>query len=409
MHEGSRGARRVAAVALAAFAGAGWTAELTEQEALARALARPVYAELEAGRLGAARGALTEASRLPNPVVTLGHERGAVPGGRSTERSVGIAQTFDLSGRRALLADAAGQRVEAARHDARERRLQIIAEVRRGFAEALSLERQHQALAAWLQRIEAASATVARLAKSGEVAGYARRRIEREAQAARARLAAAGADAARATERLGGLVGLESAQALRPVGELAPPEVPPLAAALAGLHERPDLAALRAQAQAYDQERAAAQRAWAPDLTLGLGQKRVEEPLRSDTALMLSLEFPLPLFDRGEGRRDIAAAQARSLRAEHALAVSRGEAEVRGLWRQASELRAAAAALRASPMGDLSRTAEAAYRAGEGGILELLDAYRAELDAELAALDLELRARLARIELDTFSGADRGN
>ena len=158
-----------------------------------------------------------------------------------------------------------------------------------------------------------------------------------------------------------------------------------------------------------DRERAAAERAWAPDLTLGVGQKRVEEPLRSDTGLMLSLAFPLPLFDRGEGRRDTAAAQARSLRAEHSLLVARREAEIRGMWRQASELRAGAVAMRAAPMGDLSRTAETAYRAGEGGILELLDAYRSELDAELAALDLELRARLARIELDAFSGVDRGN
>jgi cobalt-zinc-cadmium efflux system outer membrane protein len=79
------------------------------------------------------------------------------------------------------------------------------------------------------------------------------------------------------------------------------------------------------------------------------------------------------------------------------------------MWQQASELRDGAAALRAAPAGDLSRTAETAYRAGEGGILELLDAYRTELDAELAALELELRARLARIELDELSGADRGH
>lgn len=409
MHRQLGGARLVAAMALAACGSAAWSVELTEQEAVERALARPAYTELEAGRLGAAQGAVTEASLLPNPVVTFGHERIPGPGGRSTERSVGIAQTFDLSGRRALRVEAAEQRVAVARHEGRDRRLQIIAEVRRGFAEALSLERQHQALGAWLKRIEAASETVGRLAKSGEVAGYARRRIEREVQAARARLAAAAGDAARAKERLRGLAGLEADGELRLAGDLMPPDLPPLIHALGSLRERPDLAALLAQAEAFDRERTAAERAWAPDLTLGAGQKRVEEPLRSDTGLMLSLAFPLPLFDRGEGRRDTAAAQARTLRAEHSLLVARREAEIRGMWRQASELRAGAVALRAAPMGDLSRTAETAYRAGEGGILELLDAYRSELDAELAALDLELRARLARIELDAFSGVDRGN
>ena len=251
MHCQLRGARLVAAVALAACGSAAWSVELTEQEAVARALARPAYAELEAGRLGAARGAVTEASLLPNPVVTFGHERIPGPVGRSTERSVGIAQTFDLSGRRALRVEAAEQRVAVARHESLDRRLQIIAEVRRGFAEALSLERQHQALGAWLKRIEAASETVGRLAKSGEVAGYARRRIEREVQAARARLAAAAGDAARAKERLRGLAGLETAEELRLAGDLMPPDLPPLVRALGSLRERPDLAALLAQAERF--------------------------------------------------------------------------------------------------------------------------------------------------------------
>jgi cobalt-zinc-cadmium efflux system outer membrane protein len=53
---------------------------------------------------------------------------------------------------------------------------------------------------------------------------------------------------------------------------------------------------------------------------------------------------------------------------------------------------------------DLARIAEAAYRAAEGSILELLDAHRALLDAESEALSLELAARLARIELDHILG-----
>lgn len=405
MRDELRGARRGVAAALAACCSAGWGVELTEQEAVARALSRPAYVEVDAGRVAAARSAVVEAGRLPNPVLSFEHERI----GPSTERSIGVVQTFDVFGRRSLRVGAAEQRLEAARYEALDRRLQVTAEVRRGFAESLSLERQRQALGAWVDRIQAASETVGRLAKSGEVAGYARRRIEREAQSARARLAAASGDAVRSKERLRGLIGLESAEELRLAGGLMPPEPPPLAAALDGIRQRPDLAALLAQAEAYDRERMAAERAWAPDLNVGIGQKRADEPLRSDTGLMVSLAFALPLFDRGEGRRDIAAAQARALRGEHKLLVTRREADIRGLWQQAAELRAGAIALRGAPMGDLSRTAETAYRAGESSILELLDAYRAELDAELAALDLELRARLARIELDVFSGANRGN
>lgn len=402
-----RGLRLAAAVLLAACTRAGWSAEITERQAIGSALARPAYAQWEAGQMDAARGAVSEAGRLANPVLHLEQERFPDPGGRTTERTIAIEQTFDVSGRRGLRRAAAEQWAGVARHDVRERRQRLIAEVRRAFAEALGVERERQTLAAWLARVEAARGTVTRLARAGEVAGYARRRIEREVLAATSRLAATTGDAVRAQERLRGLTGVEDRADLVPKGELLPPEPPPLQAALRGAGAQPDLAALLAQAEAFEREREAAGREWAPDLTVGVGQKRVAGPGLSDTGVVLSLSFPLPLFDRGDSRRDVAAARARSLRAEHALLAGRRIAEIRGAWRQAAELREAALALRAAPASELSRIAETAYRAGEGGILELLDAYRTELDAELAAMNLELRARLARIELDLLSGDQR--
>jgi cobalt-zinc-cadmium efflux system outer membrane protein len=57
-----------------------------------------------------------------------------------------------------------------------------------------------------------------------------------------------------------------------------------------------------------------------------------------------------------------------------------------------------------APSADLLRIAESAYRAGESTVLELLDAYKGALEAELTALDLEWKARDARIELDQLTG-----
>jgi len=403
------GGRQAVALALAALSCAAGAVDLSEQQAVARTLARPAFAEAAAGRLAAAQGAVTVARQLPNPVVSIERERMPAPGGHSIERTAGISQSVDLFGRRSLRVEAAEQRVAATRHDLSDRRVRTIAEVRRAFAEALHGERRQQSLAAWLKRIDGASGVVARLSKSGEVSGYARRRMEREAQAASARLAGGTGDAARAREQLRGMVGLDPAEGLTLTGVLMPDAPPPLETVAASFRQRPDLASLKAQAEAFERERQLADRAWAPAFVVGIGQKQVDEPTRNDTGLVLSLSFQLPLFDRGEGVRDIAAAQVRTLRAEHALTLGKYEAELRGLWQQASELRAGAGAARAAPVSDLARTAETAYRAGEGGILELLDAYRSELEAELGALDLELRARLARIELDAFSGVDRAN
>jgi hypothetical protein len=84
---------------------------------------------------------------------------------------------------------------------------------------------------------------------------------------------------------------------------------------------------------------------------------------------------------------------------------------LRGLQRQAEGLRATATdyrarAVEASP--ELLRIAEAAYRGGESSLLELLDAYRGALEVETTALELEKRARDARIEYDLLSNQTPG-
>jgi cobalt-zinc-cadmium efflux system outer membrane protein len=404
-------ARRLAALILAGTVGPAWaqpTPPLPEAEAIRGALSRPAWLDAQAGRVAQAESTVTEAALLPNPTLTLGRERIGTAGGNATERTVQVSQTFDVSGRRALRREAASQRLDAARLGSQDRRLATIAEVRQAFAETLHRERTKAAAGRWFQRIEAATLVVAQLAQAGEVSGYDRRRFEREAQTARARLSGARADAMRSRERLAALAGKQPEEVTHLAGELLPEAPPTLDTAQAGLRRRPDLASLVAQADAFERERQAAERGWIPDLTLGIGQKRVEESGRNDSGLVLGVSVAIPLFDRGQAAEQRSRAQAQTLRAEHALSLARAEAELRGVWHQAAELRQAGEAFRQQSLTssrELSHIAEAAYRAGEASLLELLDAYRAELDAETTALDLALRARLARIELDTLSGA----
>ena len=80
---------------------------------------------------------------------------------------------------------------------------------------------------------------------------------------------------------------------------------------------------------------------------------------------------------------------------------------MRGLRNQASRLADAARRFRSDATSTSSRllvTAEAAYRGGELGVLELVDAQRSALDADLQAIDLESAARRARIDLVLASG-----
>jgi cobalt-zinc-cadmium efflux system outer membrane protein len=181
-----------------------------------------------------------------------------------------------------------------------------------------------------------------------------------------------------------------------------------LEALLGKLDARPDLEALGAHAAAADLEGRASARGWMPEVTLGIGAKRGDYGFGHETLTSFSAAIPLPVFDRQQPSQQRAVAQAVAARAEHRLARSRAEGQLRGLHRQVTQLVAAANRYRreASEQSDnLVRIADSAYRAGESTVLELLDAYKGALEAETTTLDLEWKAREASIELDQLTGS----
>ncbi|OGT18105.1 MAG: hypothetical protein A2342_10620, partial [Gallionellales bacterium RIFOXYB12_FULL_54_9] len=347
---------------------------LTEREAVVGALSRPAWMEAETGRIAVAESVVTETGMMPNPVFAVSRDRLGMVGGDITERSVQISQTFDISGRRSLRVDAASKRLNSEKLDGRVRRLNSIAEVRRAFAETLHRNQIQSALGLWLTRIENASKVTAQLARAGEVSGYDRRRIEREAQTTRARLSVAQADAARSREALAALTGKKPDEVMHLFGNLLPDTTPALDVLQARLRQRPDLESLLAQTEAFEREYQAAQRGWVPDLTVGIGQKTLEEPTRRGSGAIVGVSFTIPLFDRNQATQQRSFAKAQTVRAEHVLALSKADVELRSAWRLADELRKAILAYRQEASSDsqnLSGIAEAAYRSGEASLLEL--------------------------------------
>lgn len=387
-------------ITLALALSAGTTQALTEAEALRLGLARPEFAELQRAHVEEAEADVLAAGTWSNPTLELSQEK--VGGAR--EKSWQVAQPLDFSGRRGQREAAAQHRVRASEADNRGRRDERVATLRRAFHDTLRLQQAEQAVGAWAQRFAVIDGVVAKLARAGEVAGYDRRRLAREQRSAEAKLAETRAELERSRARLAGLIGKEVGDTLSgPLPPQAPPPFPELQGKLAA---RPEFAALAARAEAAQADNAAAQRNL-PELTLGVGGKRVEDGLLRDNGNTLMLSFNLPLFDRQQAGDRRSAAQAMAARAELGLARQQAEGELHGLHRQATQLQAAAARYRneaVAPSAELLRIAESAYRAGESTVLELLDAYKGALEAELTALDLEAKARAARIELDQLTG-----
>jgi len=383
------------------------TAALTEGEAVRLGLTRPALGDLETGAVESAMADAQAIGLPPNP--TLGYSQERIRGTlNSTEETWQIAQTFDVSGRRGLRKEAAETRVKVVYASNDARREELAADIRRRFFETLMRQESVRALDGWVRRFTRVERVVEKLSRSGEASGYDRRRLARESQTAAARLSIERAELDRATERLSALIGGGNSRERPLAGTLNPDPLPSLETALVRLEQRPVVQALWRRVEAADLEGRAASRGWIPDITLGVGPKRTDNGLARDTGVIISLSVPLPLFDRQQAGHRRAAAEALNARGELNLIRARAEGDLRGLHRQLERLMATATEYRKHAIAEtpeLLRIAESAYQGGESSLLELLDAYRGALDAEVTALDLEWKARQARIEYDLLTGS----
>jgi len=380
---------------------------LTESESLRLGLALPELAELARGRVGVAQADVLEAGLWANPTLEFSRDS-ARNGDMAREDSVLLSQPVDISGRRRLKRKAGEQRVSAASADVRALVNERAGEIRRSFYQLLLQERRVTAIETWAGRFASTERVVGKLRSAGEASGYDLRRLARERQTAEAQRAETQAERDRAREQMYALLGKEAQDWDGVAGRLLPDTPPDIKTLLSRLNDRPDLAALAARAAAADLDGRAAARAWLPEVTLGIGARRTDVGPARINASLFTVSVPLPVFDRQQAGAERAAARALGVRAEYRLARTRAEGQVRGARLEATQLIAAAARYRRealAPSAELVRIAESAYRAGEFTVLELLDAYRGALDAEITALELEAKARAARIELDQLTGS----
>lgn len=374
---------------------------LTEDEAVRIAQGSQSVLALSAGQLDLARSEVERERRWPNPMLDYTRESAG-----ETEQFLTMSQSFDFSGRRALRRRAAELRVEATQQEVAGQQLDLARIVRFEFSRAANQQELVRALGEWTRRIGAAAETAARLQAGGEVSGYDRRRLERERIGAEARLAAERGAMIAAQRRLAGLLGMEQLEGVtlqRPVA----PQIPSEAELSERIEQRPDVTAIVKRIEAATLDREAAGRWRVPLFDLTAGMKNT----RADSGAIVGAGISLPIFNRSQDELLRANAELAILNAQRTLLLTRARGEVGGVAAEARELRNAARLFReqALPTSErLTTTAEAAYRAGEVGILELLDAYRTALDAEVEAAELEQRAREAEIELTrALGGIDR--
>jgi cobalt-zinc-cadmium efflux system outer membrane protein len=382
---------------------------LTERDVVQRALSRAPLQQVLAGGIAVEQGRSTAARAYPNPQIVYLREQ--TYGAQGTgEDYLSVAQIVDLGRRRALNGRAGEARAQAAERDAESQRREIAAEARMRFFALLHRQARVAALADWTRRIDDALTIVRLREERGDAALYDRRRLERERALAIAKVEMEQAQIERTQGHLSALLASPGSAPIAR-GDLLPDTEPPQLGELRELGaRRPELLALDQRLEASTLEIRSAQRFWLPDLRLEGGWKGVgyrASGVRSD-GFLVSGALTFPLWDHAHGPKRVAEGEARANRGRRLLLALEADAELAGMRAEAVRLRAAALTFREQSSGmsaDLARIAGAGYGGGELGLLELLDAYRGAAEDALTALDLELAARQARIEIDRLTGA----
>lgn len=377
----------------------------------AKAAAHRVSPELRAAReaVAAAEARERQAGAFRNPTLAYGREQTGQGSARSSQNIVALEQPIEVGGQRGAREEAARLRREAAGARLAAVQGQLDYEVTRAYALALAADRR-AALAEQAAEVfgRARRVSETRLA-SGDVSGYANRRIRLEA----ARYAALRAEAllARRSARLtlASLIA-PSADSLSTTfaldDSLPPPAIEVGADSLVevALRARPDLRAAQLEAEAADANArlASRERIPVPTVSAGFKSEQVAGAEQRFDGFTIGLSVPLPLWDRREGAVGAAQADTRRLRAQL-------DASQRSIAREVLE---AADALRATeeqlnalrgqlgPESDAAlHSVQVAYSEGEISLVEWLDAVRAYQEAESSYATLRAESLIRRAAL----------
>jgi cobalt-zinc-cadmium efflux system outer membrane protein len=379
---------------------------LSEAEVLARLSAEsPRVRAIRAG-IDIARAETLSVGRWPNPRFI--EDRESVAG--VTEYLTMVAQPLPITGRRGLEVQAASALVEAASARSDDALRRARADLRLAYAQLVAAQIRERTLAGSRDRLRELADILTKREAAGDAAGFDRLRAEREVSDLEADLGVASTERARAQAAIVAFFA-ERADPSRLVASGAPRgtgAAPPGIDALveSAIAARGDLRALQKEVDAAAFAARAADRRRIPEPEIIAGTK--SSTLGSGgIGSVVTVEVALPLFDRGKPERALAEARASQARAQADAFRLTLRAELEALRstvigrRQTAERYQSTAVAGAD---EIERVARVSYDAGERGILDVLDAYRAGSAARIRQASLDLAARQAEVELEFLSG-----
>jgi len=280
------------------------TGIITLQDALALALMHNPELKAFSWEVRASEAGRLQASLLPNPELEVEVEEVGGTGERrgfdGAESTLQLSQLIELKGKRRKRTRVASLEKELAEWDYEAKRLDVLTETAKSFVGVLAAQERLKLDEELFRLSEQVLATVSQRVEAGKDSPVEKTKAEIALASVEIEWEKAGQNLESARKQLAATWAGKSAAFEKVAGKLDVVSAIPTASELAGLiAQNPDISRW---AMEIEQRRAALElekAKVAPDLTLNGGVRRFNET--DDTALVVGVSIPLPVFNRNQG------------------------------------------------------------------------------------------------------------
>ena len=406
-----------AAAARAVDPDAGFAARETTMQSgrltLARALAQSLLGSPDLAAYGfdirSAEARTLQAGYRPNPEANIyledfggNRDRG---GFRGYQGTLSLSQVVELGGKRAQRLRLARLDESLSAWDYEARRLDVLTNTLRAFAEVLAAQRKVGLAGETLATEQRFFRAVAERVHAGQVSPLEQDRAQVALSNGRIALAASTRDLAAARSRLAVQWGGREAAFDSADGDLeqvSPP--PPLPALLAQATENPDVARWQAEVQQREARLAVERSKNVPDVTLDGGVRRYGD---GGTAFVGGVTVAIPVFGLNRGNEMDAQAQLDRGRVQAHAAEVRAASDLRQAFERLSRAYDEVGLLRREVLPAAQSAydgADLGYRGGKFSLLDVLDAQRSLTDARVRLVDALAAYQGAAADVERLTG-----
>jgi cobalt-zinc-cadmium efflux system outer membrane protein len=405
MHLPNRAATSLLCVA--ALSGLCSAQEWTETSVVQKFLEQSPYAREARARAAIAQAEAKGRSLYGNPSFNYSRE------GAGLTEFFQAEQAIPINGRLKLLRQAGDSAVRATEAEGAFDIWQARTSLRLTFYQLLAAQERERVYSTGLKEIENVVRVLRDREREGEGSKFDRMRTERERAELLAELALVRAEMELERSRL--VAFLPPATEIATVAGQIETVLGPLDGTTLvqrAMGAREDFRAEQRRLEQFRLEERAADRLKIPEPLLNAGFKRADVGQnRIANGGVVGVTVPLPLFNKGQAEVARYSAEQERISARLQILTQRIRAAVEGTVR-AFNVRVQARDRYRQELADsgpeLIRIATVAYQEGEIGVLQLLDAYRSQRQAQLRMLDIQAAVKEAQIELERVVGEELG-